>query len=91
MYRELFWYAEFAARLVQECAILVPGWELKWSTPNRPLHPTPDKFDFTVADQMAKFAKDNGMIFRGHTQVLHLALRTWFEYMVTAARQSSFQ
>jgi endo-1,4-beta-xylanase len=50
MYRELFWYAEFAARLVQECAILVPGWELKWSTPNRPLHPTPDKFDFTVAD-----------------------------------------
>ncbi len=65
---------EFAQKFAQECAIVVPEAELKWDT----LRPNPNRFDFTKADWMAKFARSHGMLFRGHALVWHEALPKWF-------------
>lgn len=67
--------ADFAARFTQECGILVPEGELKWAA----LRPSPDKFDFTMGDWLAEFARTHGMIFRGHTLVWGLFLPEWFK------------
>ncbi len=66
--------ADFAACFAQECAILVPEWELKWGS----LRPSPDSFDFTKGDWLAKFARTHNMRFRGHTLVWHENLPQWF-------------
>jgi endo-1,4-beta-xylanase len=48
--------------VLSECGIIVPENELKWYA----LRPAPDRFDFRAADRLAAFARDNGLIFRGH-------------------------
>ena len=77
-YRDLFSDPEYAERFPQECGILVPGLDLKWRT----LRPSPNGFDFTAGDWMAKFARNHGMLFRGHTLVWHKALPLWFKQTV---------
>ena len=67
--------AKFAKYFAQECAILVPESELKWKA----LRPSPDRFNFTPGDWLAKFAQAHDMLFRGHTLVWHRALPLWFE------------
>jgi len=64
----------FAAHFAQECAILVPEWELKWGT----LRPSPDRFNFEPGDWLVKFARQHNMLFRGHTLVWHKNLPQWF-------------
>jgi endo-1,4-beta-xylanase len=71
-------HKEFAARFAEECAILVPEWELKWQA----VRPTPDDFDFASADWLAAFAAENHILFRGHTLVWHDALPAWFHEYV---------
>jgi endo-1,4-beta-xylanase len=73
-YRALASNADYATSFAKECAILVPEAQLKWDA----LRPSPNRFDFTRADWMAKFARTHGMLFRGHTLVWHKALPKWF-------------
>ncbi len=71
--------SEFAESFKQECGILVAENDLKWGT----LRPTPHLFDFMKGDWLAGFAKDNNMLFRGHTLVWHW-LPEWFEEVANA-------
>lgn len=73
--------ANLKRKFAEECGILVPENELKWST-IRPANDT-DKFDFSKADALYNFAKENNMLFRGHTLVWHNQLPTWFNSKVT--------
>ncbi|MBF2067344.1 MAG: endo-1,4-beta-xylanase [Calothrix sp. C42_A2020_038] len=66
--------ANFKSRFVQECGILVPENELKWYA----LRPTESSFDFSKGDWLAKFARDNGMLFRGHNLVWNQFMPEWF-------------
>ncbi len=90
VYHELSLDPEFAACFVQQCGILVPGLELKWSSPYKPLRPSPDKFDFTAGDWMAKFAKTHGLLFQGTTLVWHDALPSWFKDTVNPQNAEQF-
>ncbi len=74
-YQSLSSDAEFASKFVQECGILVPENELKFSN----LRPSPDRFDFTYSDWLAKFCQTNRLLFRGHTLVWHYAIPQWFK------------
>jgi endo-1,4-beta-xylanase len=78
-----------AESVVRECKMLVPEWALKWSTPDKPLRPSPDNFDFTAADSMITFAEAHGMLLRGHTLVWHDSLPPWFKERVN--RQNARQ
>lgn len=71
-----------ANAIVQNCAILVPECELKWTYGNTNLRPSPDSFNFTKADWMVNFAKNHGLLFRGHTLVWHDSLPSWFKETV---------
>lgn len=82
--------SRYATRVAQECRILVPEWALKWSSPNKPLRPSPDRFDFSAADEMLKFATAHGMLFRGHTLVWHEALPKWFKEQVNRKNAKQF-
>jgi endo-1,4-beta-xylanase len=63
----------------------VPETELKWGT----LRPAATRFDFRQADWLAEFARENGLLFRGHTLLWHRDLPSWFAAIVdrTNARQ----
>ncbi|WP_016952919.1 endo-1,4-beta-xylanase [Anabaena sp. PCC 7108] len=65
---------QFIANFVEECAILVPEWDLKWTS----LRPNASSFKFTYADSLAKFAQAHGMLLRGHTLVWEQSLPKWF-------------
>jgi endo-1,4-beta-xylanase len=78
-YDDLSSNAEFADRFVEECGLLVPEWEFKWSAGNKLLRPTPDSFNFTAADWMAKFARNHNLLLQGQTLVWHESLPPWFE------------
>lgn len=64
----------FANLFAQQCAMLVPENELKWKA----LRPSPNRFNFTRGDWMAEFAREHGMLFRGHNFVWHRNLPEWF-------------
>jgi len=70
--------AAFAARVGEECGIIVPQNDLKWAT----LRPTATTFDFTKGDQLADFARRNSMLYRGHTLVWHQNQPSWFSKAV---------
>lgn len=63
--------------LAKECGMLVAGF-LKWDH----LRPTPDRFNFTTGDRFASFARQHGMLLRGHTLVWTEALPSWFQDQV---------
>lgn len=54
----------YTAILERECALLVPGNQLKWQWISRS---GPDTFDFRAFDAMLDFAEKNGFEMRGHT------------------------
>jgi endo-1,4-beta-xylanase len=74
--------SKHAESVARECGMLIPEWGLKWSTPNQPLRPSPDRFDFAAADSMIVFAEAHGMLLRGHTLVWHDSLPSWFKEKV---------
>jgi endo-1,4-beta-xylanase len=76
----------FANCFAQECGILVPEGELKWAA----VRPTPNKFDFTYSDWLAKFTRTHNMLFRGHTLVWHEALPPWFKGTVNRQNAEKF-
>ena len=53
--------------LTRECGLLVCENEMKWYV----LRPDPQTFDFSRADRIADFARENGMDLRGHTLLWH--------------------
>jgi len=57
---------------------LTPENEMKWEA----IEPEPGVFDFTAADRLVTFARDNGMKVRGHTLVWHSQLAPWVEELV---------
>ncbi len=78
-YKDLIADPDLANELPVECNMLVPEWEMKWSAGDALLRPTPDRFDFTLADRMAEFAQHHQMLLRGHTLIWHLCVPSWFE------------
>src|SRR5689334_20154658 len=65
--------SRYAATLAREFDQLEPENEMKWSL----LHPARDRFDFAPADELVRFAKQNGMVVRGHTLLWHQAVPKW--------------
>jgi len=63
-------YAEVLAR---EFSMLTPENAMKFE----PVHPGPDRYDFSAADAIVAFAADHGMQVRGHTLVWHYQLPPW--------------
>jgi endo-1,4-beta-xylanase len=74
------------ASFIRECGILVPENELKWAT----LRPSPKEFNFTDSDWLAKFARTQGMLFRGHTLVWYTGLPQWFNEVVNHQNAEKF-
>jgi len=63
----------YAALIKRECAVLVPESVLKADHTRA----VSSGFDFKEADVVAKFARDNGMAFRGHALVWYRAVPAW--------------
>ncbi|OUL22562.1 endo-1,4-beta-xylanase [Nostoc sp. 106C] len=68
---------ELAKVVARECAMLVAGF-LKWNL----IRPSADSFNFKRGDWFAKFARQQGMLLRGHTLVWHESLPSWFKETV---------
>ena len=90
VYRELSSDTEFAVKFVQQSGMLVPGLELKWFAPSQPLRPSPDQFNFTAIDWMAKFAQTHRLFLRGHTLVWHYSLPNWLENTLSSRNAEQF-
>lgn len=71
---------KLAKAFANQCAILVPEWELKWDY----LRPTPDSYNFAPADWLLNFTRQNNMKMRGHTLVWYQALPKWFDSYINA-------
>ena len=65
--------SRYAATLAREFDQLEAENEMKWSQ----LRPAKDRFDFAAADELVRFAKENGMLVRGHTLLWHQAVPKW--------------
>lgn len=76
--------SQHAAAIVQNCSILVPEWEFKWTAGSANLRPDSENFDFTAADWTVDFATTHNLLVRGHTLVWHESLPNWFEKTVNS-------
>jgi len=65
--------AAYASTLGRESNMLEPEDALKWEV----VHPEPQSFDFSQADQIVDFAFRHGMKVRGHTLVWHRQNPRW--------------
>lgn len=63
----------YAETLAREFSILTPENAMKFE----PVHPGPDRYDFSAADAIVNFAEEHGMQVRGHTLVWHSQLPGW--------------
>jgi endo-1,4-beta-xylanase len=63
-----------AAEIVERhCNTITPENVMKWA----PIHPEPNTYDFTAADQYVKFGQKNKMFIVGHTLVWHHQTPRW--------------
>ncbi len=65
--------AAYASTLAREFNMAEPEDALKWEV----VHPEPQRFDFSRADQVVDFATRHGMKVRGHTLVWHRQNPKW--------------
>jgi endo-1,4-beta-xylanase len=65
--------AAYASTLAREFNMVEPEDALKWEV----VHPEPQTFDFSQADQLVDFATRHGMKVRGHTLVWHQQNPKW--------------
>jgi endo-1,4-beta-xylanase len=65
--------AAYASTLAREFNMAEPEDALKWEV----VHPGPQSFDFSQADQVVDFATRHGMKVRGHTLVWHRQNPKW--------------
>ncbi|MBK7051097.1 MAG: endo-1,4-beta-xylanase [Rhodoferax sp.] len=59
---EQFIDTSYRAVLLQDCAALVPEWQMKWTATRK----APNTFDFAGMDLIARFASDHCLGLRGH-------------------------
>jgi len=59
--------------LKSQFSVVTPGNEMKWQV----VEPTQGVFDWSGADRLVAFAKQNGQLVRGHTLLWHNQLPTW--------------
>jgi endo-1,4-beta-xylanase len=67
--------SRYARTLAQEFDQLEPENEMKWPS----LRPSRERFDFAAADELVRFAKQNGMLLRGHNLLWHQAIPKWLD------------
>ena len=65
--------ADYAFTLAREFNMVEPEDALKWEV----VHPRPQSYDFSQADQIVDFAMSHGMRVRGHTLVWHRQNPKW--------------
>jgi endo-1,4-beta-xylanase len=75
--------ADYLGVIVRESSILVPGNALKANVTRA----SPAAFDFSGAEQVHKFAAQNGMAFRGHTLCWYRSMPAWVPKILTAPAQ----
>jgi endo-1,4-beta-xylanase len=63
------------------CDSIVAVSEMKWNE----LRPRPGEFEFDRADELAAFARANGLAMRGHTLVWYAAMPDWTQDIASAA------
>ncbi len=71
---------QYGEAIARYCDLVVPDAALKWDA----TRPSPDRFDFTDADMILKFASENKIGVRGHTLVWYAALPKWIDQAVTS-------
>ena len=75
----------YAATLSTQFNMLQGENAMKWS----PIHPDPTRYNFTGADRLAAFAREQKMKLRGHTLLWHSGNPTWLtEQAKTATPQA---
>lgn len=67
--------ADYAAVLANQFDAVVAENAMKFG----PIHPEPDRYDFTGADAVVEAGEANGQVVRGHTLVWHQQLPAWLE------------
>jgi endo-1,4-beta-xylanase len=72
--------ARLQKTLAETCDVIVPVGELKWAE----LRPSPDRFSFESADEIAAFARKHGLALRGHTLVWYAAMPDWTKTIASA-------
>ena len=77
---------QFATYFAQECKILVTENGLLWNE----MRPSPDRFDFSVGDRLATFAKTRGLLLGGCHLVWHNNLPDWFKQTVNRENAEQF-
>ena len=65
--------AEFARLLAQECAVVTPEWEMKWTA----IESHHGRRNFAPADAIVKFARDHQLKVRGHALLWHRSVPDW--------------
>lgn len=70
----------YAQLLAQECALLVPTWELKWGAVQK----QPGQFRFAAMDVIRDFARAHHLALRGHTIVWHNNMPDWLAAQLTS-------
>ena len=73
---------DFSVAFARECNILVGEGATKWNA----LHPAPDRWDFSQADLLLKYADANAMKMRGHTLIWHASLPDWAQNVLIAGK-----
>lgn len=70
---------EYRAILAREFNYLTPENAMKWG----PLHPEPEKWNFSAADELVAFARAHEMRVKGHTLVWHQQLPAYVNDKLT--------
>lgn len=77
---------DFANGLIADAGILVPEYEMKRDE----IEKTRGKLDFRALDRMFTFARNNGMLMRGHPLVWYYANPPWLEVALKEKRDERY-
>jgi endo-1,4-beta-xylanase len=72
-----------AAVYARDAALIVPDYEMKW----RAVRPAQSTYDYTAADELARFASQNGLRLRGHCLAWEESNPAWLA--ATATRDNA--
>lgn len=78
--------AAYRNLLAEQYDIVVAENQMKWKA----LRPAADKFDFTAADQLVAFARENHMQVRGHNLAWHQSIPDWLTSSITKDNARQF-
>jgi endo-1,4-beta-xylanase len=78
-------FADFAALLPREAALLVPGYEMK----RNEIEKQRGQLDFSALDRLFAFARTHGMLVRGHPLVWYFANPPWLADALAARRDET--